>query len=69
MNWELYISIAGALLTVDAIRNTVRYLQWKRTRSNMNSLFDEIEKTISDIKADSTETPRRRRTPLKPVNN
>ena len=70
MNVELYLSIAGALLTVDLIRNTVRYLQWKHTRSKMNSLFEEIEKTISDIKSDSKEEPRRtRRSPLKSVNN
>lgn len=70
MNVELYLTIVAAFITVDLTRNLVRYVQWKRTRSKMNSLFEEIEKTIRDIKDDTKEEPRRtRRSPLKSVNN
>lgn len=67
MNVELYLTIVAAFVTVDLARNLVRYVQWKRTRSKMNSLFEEIEATIRDIKGEETPSKPRttRRTPLK----
>jgi len=70
MNLELYLSILASLLTYKVINTLIGYLQYRNHRSKMNSLFEEIEKTISDIKSDSQEEPRRtRRSPLKSVNN
>lgn len=70
MNLELYLSVLASLLTYKAVNSLISYALYRRTRSKMNSLFEEIEKTISDIKSDSQEEPRRtRRSPLKSVNN
>lgn len=70
MNLELYLTVVASLLTYKAVNSLISYLQYRNTRSKMNSLFEEIEKTISDIKSDSQEEPRRtRRFPLKSVNN
>lgn len=71
MNVELYLTIVGSFVTIDVIRNVIRYIETRRMKTKMNSLFSEIEKTIKDIKDDSTveSKPRTRRTPLKPVSN
>lgn len=68
---ELYLSITLAFITVDVLRNVVRYFENKRSRSKMDELFKEIEATINDIKAESKtdDKPRARRNVLKPVKN
>lgn len=70
MNVELYLTVVASLLTYKGINFLISYIQYRRTKSKMNLLFDEIEQTIRDIKSESKEEPRRtRRSPLKSVNN
>lgn len=70
MNVELYLTVVASLLTYKGINFLISYIQYRRTKSKMNLLFNEIEQTIRDIKSESKEEPRRtRRSPLKSVNN
>ena len=70
MNVELYLTVVASLVTYKGINTLISYVQYRRTKSQMNLLFDEIEQTIRDIKSESKEEPRRtRRSPLKSVNN
>jgi len=70
MNVELYLTVVASLVTYKGINTLISYVQYRRTKSQMNLLFDEIEQTIRDIKNESKEEPRRtRRSPLKSVNN
>ena len=69
MNVELYFTVVASLLTYKGVNALIQYVQYRRTKSQMNLLFDEIEKTIRDIKSDTKDEPRRKRTPLKTVNN
>ena len=67
MNVELYLTIIASLFTYRVADYLVKYLQYRRTKTTMNLLFDEIEQTIRDIKSESKDEPRRKRTPLKTV--
>lgn len=71
MNTELYLTIVGSFVTVDILRNLVRFIERKRVKSKMDLLFKEIEATIEDIKTESTidDKPRVRRNILKPIKN
>lgn len=71
MNIELYLTIVGSFVTVDILRNGIKYLQTRRVKSEMDRLFKEIEATINDMKSDSKidDKPRVRRNILKPVKN
>lgn len=71
MNIELYLTLVGSFVTVDILRNLVRFIERKRVKSKMDELFKEIEATIEDIKTESAvdDKPRVRRNILKPIKN
>lgn len=68
MNVELYLTLLASYGTIAVYQTTYKYFRNRKMKNEMDRLFEEIEKTINDIKSD--ETPKRtRRTPLRPVNN
>ena len=68
MNVELYLTLLASYGTIAVYQTTYKYFRTRKMKNEMDRLFEEIEKTINDIKSDD-KPKRTRRTPLRPVNN
>jgi hypothetical protein len=68
MNVELYLTLLASYGTIAVYQTTYKYFRNRKMKNEMDRLFEEIEKTINDIKSDD-KPKRTRRTPLRPVNN